>query len=164
MWLFAIGMAMAVGGSVAGNFFVKQGAEKIHGKGLAEFGGVRKLFNPVQLYRFLAQLGIFKNWNLWLGVALLTLFFGGYLLAMQQAPVTLVVPLMALTYIINTGIGKFVLHEHVPLLRWLGVAVVVAGIILLVGFSERGAQQNQDSALSAPPVAVVSSQTNQRHP
>jgi drug/metabolite transporter (DMT)-like permease len=155
MWLFAVGMAMAVGGSVAGNFFVKQGAGEIQGRGLKEFGGIRKLLNPVQLYQFLAQLGIFNNWRLWLGIAFLTLFFGGYLLAMQQAPVTLVVPLMASTYIINTGIGKFVLHEHVSLLRWLGVAVIVAGIILLVGFSESEAQQNQNSDVTYSPIAVI---------
>lgn len=150
MWLFVIGMGMAIGGSVAGDFFVKQGSSEIQGQGLAEFGGVRKLLNPLQLYQFLAQLGIFQNWQLWLGIALLTIFFGGYLLAMQQAPVTFVVPMMATTYIINTLIGQFVLHERVPFLRWLGVVVVVAGIILLVGFSRAETSQTQESATPNP--------------
>lgn len=135
MWLFAVGITMAIIGSVVGNFLVKKGSSKIDGQDLKSFGGIQKILNPIELYKFLKQLNVF-NWQLWVGIAFLTLFFGGYVLAMQQAPVTLVVPLMASTYIINTFLGKFFLNEKVNWLRWAGVMVIVAGIILLVGFSE----------------------------
>lgn len=135
MWLFAVGMTMAVIGSVVGNFFTKKGSAEIKGKDPKEFGGIQSLFNPINLYKYLKGINVF-NWKLWLGIAFLTLFFGGYVLAMQQAPVTLVVPLMASTYIINTFLGKFFLNEKVNWLRWAGIMVIVAGIILLIGFSE----------------------------
>ena len=134
MWLFAVGMSMAVICSVAGDFMVKQGSAEIKGSGIESFGGVKGVLNPIKLFQFIRQLGIFSNWKLWLGVVLLTFHFGGYLLAMRTAPVTVVVPLMSSTYLLNTMLGKFVLHERVSWLRWAGVAIVVCGITILVGF------------------------------
>lgn len=150
MWLFAVGITMAVIGSVVGNFLVKKGSSQIDGQDLEAFGGIQKLFNPINLYKFLKQSHIF-NWQLWVGIAFLTLFFAGYVLAMQRADVTLVVPLMASTYIFNTFLGKFFLNERVSWLRWAGVMVIVAGIILLVGFSdpkgESTVNQNQSTII-----------------
>ena len=140
MYLYILGISLAIVCSVAGDFFVKQGADRIKDTSTESFGGVWGLLNPVKLFQFLRQLGIFSNGKLWLGIGLLTLHFGGYILAMHSAPVTLVVPLMACTYIIDTIIAKNVLHERVTLLRWAGVAIVVCGVAVLVGFSDFGSQ------------------------
>lgn len=136
MFYFAVGISMAIICSVAGDFLVKSSTAEINGPNLDSFGGVWHLFNPFTLFQFLKQYGIFHNWKLLLGIVLLTFHFGGFLLAMRVAPVTLVAPMMSSTYIIDTLLGKFVLHERVTWLRWTGVMVVVSGIIILIGFSK----------------------------
>ncbi|MFW6359122.1 MAG: EamA family transporter [Chroococcales cyanobacterium] len=136
MKYFAIGITLAILGTVTGDFFVKKGSAKIQGATINDYGGVIGILNPINLFKFLQELGIFRNCTLFLGVALLTFHFGGYILAMRNAPVTLVQPMMAATYILDTIIGRLILKERVPLLRWVGVSVIVAGIILLVGFSK----------------------------
>lgn len=157
-WFTAIGLAVAIVGSVTGDFFVKQGSSEIKGEGIQSFGGVKKLFSPVGLFAFLRQLGIFHNWKLGLGILCLTFYFGGYIFAVGNAPVTLVAPFMATTDIINTFIGKFVLHERVSWLRWLGVIIVTTGVTILVGFSSSGEEnsgQSQQSLVPQPQIEYI---------
>lgn len=135
MTLFAIGIGMAIICSVIGDFLIKQGAEQINEVDIKSFGGIRGLLNPMKLFEFIRQSGIFHNWKLILGIVVLSGHFGGYLLSMRTAPVVTVVPLMASTYILDTILAKYLLHERVTLLRWVGVAVVVAGVVSLIGVS-----------------------------
>ena len=135
MILFAVGIGMAIICSVIGDFLIKQGAEQINAVDVKSFGGIRGLLNPMKLFEFIRQSGIFHNWKLILGIVVLSGHFGGYLLSMRTAPVVTVVPLMASTYILDTILAKYLLHERVTLLRWVGVAVVVAGVVSLVGAS-----------------------------
>jgi len=135
MVLFAIGISMAIICSVVGDFLIKIGSMEIKAPSVESFGGIRGLFNPFKLFKFIQQSGIFHNWKLILGIVVLSGHFGGYLLAMRTAPVVTVVPLMASTYIIDTIGAKVVLHERVTWLRWVGVTVVVIGVTGLVGVS-----------------------------
>jgi len=45
-------------------------------------------------------------------------------------------PIVGLSYIIIVAIARLFLHEHVPPLRWVGVAVVAIGIAI-VGISSK---------------------------
>ena len=135
MILFAVGISMAIICSVVGDFLIKQGSMALNEVDIKSFGGVRGLLNPLKLFEFIRQLGIFHNWKLILGIVVLSGHFGGYLLSMRTAPVVTVVPLMSSTYIIDTILAKYILHERVTWLRWAGVAVVVAGVTSLVGVS-----------------------------
>ncbi|MBV8884427.1 MAG: EamA family transporter [Chroococcidiopsidaceae cyanobacterium CP_BM_RX_35] len=135
MTLFAVGISMAIICSVIGDFLIKQGSQALNEVDIKSFGGIWGLLNPLKLFKFIRQSGIFHNWKLILGVVVLSGHFGGYLLSMRTAPVVTVVPLMSSTYIIDTILAKIILHERVTWLRWVGVAVVVAGVTSLVGVS-----------------------------
>ncbi|MGC8492669.1 MAG: EamA family transporter [Syntrophobacteraceae bacterium] len=127
----AIGIAMAIVCSVTGDYFVKRGAAQITTPPLQAYGGAKGLLNPLQLFQFLAKSHIF-HWKLILGIFILTFFFIGYLIAIKSASVTLVVPLMSITNVIDTLVGKFLLRERVNWLRWVGILVIIGGVIMLV--------------------------------
>lgn len=131
MFLYILGITLAIVGAVSGDFLVKQSTKSMQDANLKSFGGPVALLNPVKVFQFLKQLGIFHNWKLWLGISLMTIHFGGFILAMRVAPITMVVPMMASTHIIDTILAKTILHERVTLVRWAGVVIVVVGIIVL---------------------------------
>jgi multidrug transporter EmrE-like cation transporter len=49
------------------------------------------------------------------------------------APLSVAVPATALGFVIDTVGARFILHEHIPWKRWVGVLCVTAGVILTVG-------------------------------
>lgn len=111
--MFWIAMSVAIVTSVVGDFFVEQGS------------------TAVKSSRGNMVLKIFSQPKTLFGVSLLTIHFIALSLALRKAPVTLVVPLMATTYIANTIIARTILHEEVNWLRWAGVLVVAIGVIIL---------------------------------
>jgi drug/metabolite transporter (DMT)-like permease len=72
----------------------------------------------------------------------LTVQFIAFVAAMRFAPVTVVVPLMACTYILTTVLAHAVLKEKVTGMRWAGVGVIVAGVAL-IGTSTLGTPQSR---------------------
>lgn len=73
---------------------------------------------------FLAML---NSWVV-LGIVMLTLFFASYLSALSWADLTYVLPATAVSYILMVLLSKFFLHETVTMWRWLGVALITAGV------------------------------------
>jgi len=113
MLLFVIAISLAIGCSIAGDFFVQQGATAFIGPRGGSLGRT------------------FRHWKTIFGISLMTFHFGGFLLAIKLAPITLVVPLMSVTYIANTILARAVLHEQVSRLRWAGILVIVFGVVVL---------------------------------
>ena len=54
-----------------------------------------------------------------------------WLLVLSREALSFVYPLVAMSYVITVILSRFVLHESVPSLRWLGLAVIVLGILLV---------------------------------
>lgn len=98
-------------------------------RGMRDFGAVT-LANLPQL--FTAML------NPWViaGILMLIGFFASYLSALSFADLTYVLPATSLSYILMVLLAKFFLHEHVSLWRWLGVALIVAGVGFVAGGPE----------------------------
>src|SRR5258708_33600039 len=74
--------------------------------------------------------------NPWVALGILSLlrFFASYTWALSWADLTYVLPATSLGYVLIALIARFALHEHVSVLRWLGIALVASG----VGFVTRG--------------------------
>jgi len=77
------------------------------------------------------------NRHILLGVAFEAGFFACLLYLMSRADVSFVWPLTALSFVMTTLAAKFYLHEHVSGLRWLGVALILAGAALIT-WTEKG--------------------------
>ncbi|ABU60005.1 EamA family transporter [Roseiflexus castenholzii] len=64
----------------------------------------------------------------------LTIYFGGvffWLLALNRADLSYVYPFASLSYVLITLASWLLLHEAVPPLRWIGLAVICIGVILV---------------------------------
>jgi drug/metabolite transporter (DMT)-like permease len=79
---------------------------------------------------------IFSILNPWVGLGILFLlgFFAAYMTALSWADLTYVLPATSLGYVLLALIAKFLLHEQISPARWLGIALISAG----VGFVTRG--------------------------
>jgi drug/metabolite transporter (DMT)-like permease len=66
------------------------------------------------------------------GVAFQALFFGTFLLALTSADLSFVLPVTALDHILTPLVAIFVLGERPPTLRWIGIALVAAGVLLVL--------------------------------
>jgi len=76
-----------------------------------------------------------------LGILFLLAFFAAYMTALSWADLTYVLPATSLGYVLLALIARFLLHEQVSTMRWLGIGLISAG----VGFVTRG------PALTHPP-------------
>ncbi|MGH9539860.1 MAG: EamA family transporter [Terriglobales bacterium] len=77
-----------------------------------------------------------------LGILFLLLFFAAYMTALSWADLTYVLPATSLGYVLLALIAKFFLHEQVTTMRWLGIALISAG----VGFVTQGPALTQHSS------------------
>jgi len=98
------------------------------GKGMKRIG-TAAAWNPAELLHFLALLS--RSGSIWLGVACLMAFFAAYMLALSWADYSYVQPASAMAYGIVALLGHFLLGEAVTPLRWAGVLVICAGVLVV---------------------------------
>lgn len=84
------------------------------------------------------------------GMALLIVFFVSYLSALSWADLTYVLPATAIGYVVLVLGARFWLHEHVPLMRWIGILMIVGG----VGFVAGGPHKSEQAPPCAPQPAT----------
>jgi multidrug transporter EmrE-like cation transporter len=76
--------------------------------------------------------------RLWLGLALFGISAAFWLVVLSRVPLSVAYPFVGMSYVLVVLLSRFVLHEHVPASRWVGVFVVAAGIVI-IGLSFRAA-------------------------
>ncbi|MDQ4028568.1 MAG: EamA family transporter [Actinomycetota bacterium] len=74
--------------------------------------------------------------RLWAGLALFGISSIFWLVVLSRVPLSVAYPFVGVSYIIIVLLSRYVLHEHVPLLRWLGVVIVATGVAI-IGLSFR---------------------------
>ena len=62
------------------------------------------------------------------GILLLLAFFACYMSALSWADLTYVLPATSLAYVLVALVGHFRLHEVISPTRWLGIALIAAGV------------------------------------
>jgi uncharacterized membrane protein len=68
---------------------------------------------------------------IWGGLVLFGLSAIVWLFALSRASLSFAYPFAALSYVLIVLFSLLVLHEDVPVLRWVGVAFIVTGILLV---------------------------------
>ncbi|BBQ83228.1 TPA: EamA family transporter [Kluyvera ascorbata] len=111
--LVAVGVIM---GSL-GSLFMKWGAIKMP----QDLTG--NVFNLIY--------NILINPLLMLGIILYAIPAAIWIWLLRTMPLTLLQPALSLTYVISALLAVFLLHEHVSVLRWVGIFVIVFGVILV---------------------------------
>lgn len=91
---------------------------------------------------------LFSPWIMG-GIALLILFFASYLSALSWADLTYVLPATALSYVMMALLGKYFLHENVTMWRWVGIALITAGVGFVATGPEKtpGTHRSHDAGL-----------------
>lgn len=54
-----------------------------------------------------------------------------WMMVLTKENLSFVYPLVAFSYVVTVTLSRFVLHEPVPSLRWLGLGIIVVGILLI---------------------------------
>lgn len=93
-------------------------------RGLKEAGAPDPL-TLGEVLRFLPR--ALANIHLWMGVALEAVFFGTLMYLLSRGDVSFVWPLTSLGLVLTTLSARFLLHEHVSGLRWVGIVLIVLG-------------------------------------
>jgi drug/metabolite transporter (DMT)-like permease len=78
---------------------------------------------------------IFAVANPWVVVGIIFLlgFFATYTNALSWADLTYVMPATALGYVLLALVARFVLHEHISPLRWIGIVLITSGVGFVAG-------------------------------
>jgi drug/metabolite transporter (DMT)-like permease len=98
-------------------------------RGMKAFGSVA----PSQSARLLSA--VLNPW-VFLGIFFLLAFMSAYLSALSWADLTYVLPATAFGYVFIALIARFLLHEHISLVRWLGIVLISAGVGFVAGGPE----------------------------
>jgi drug/metabolite transporter (DMT)-like permease len=66
---------------------------------------------------------------LWLGTALLIVFFLLYSAALSWADLSFVLPATAFGYVLNVAAGHYFLNESISPARWVGSVIITLGVV-----------------------------------
>ena len=68
-----------------------------------------------------------------LGILLLALFYFSYLASLSWADLSYIMPSTTFGYVLTALLAHFMLGEHVPLTRWIGIVMISLGVALITG-------------------------------
>jgi multidrug transporter EmrE-like cation transporter len=71
------------------------------------------------------------SWVVWIGLAVFAASGVLWMFALSKASLSFAYPFAALGYIVIVAASVLILHESVPPLRWVGVAFIAIGIVLV---------------------------------
>ena len=74
---------------------------------------------------------IVTNVLVWGGLALFGVSAIVWIFVLSRTSLSFAYPFVALTYLVIVVVDRFVLHESVPPVRWAGVGLIMAGIVLV---------------------------------
>lgn len=124
-----------------GQFLLKAGMDKV---GPISADRIRK---PVELALTVART---PQVVVGLGVFVVSAVF--WLVVLSRLPLSTAYPFAGLTYLLTALIARFGLHENVPGMRWVGILLIVGGILVV------GRSSPSDTPNAAPAHAVTSGQ------
>ena len=90
-----------------------------------------------------------------LGILFLLAFFTCYMSALSWADLTYVLPATSLAYVLVALIGHFRLHEEISPARWLGIALIAAGVGFVAAGPSLTPGHEHDESQHAAPEAVT---------
>jgi len=72
-----------------------------------------------------------SNYRLLIGIALYIIPTIIWIYLLTKFPLSYIQPMLALTYAITPLLAWFILSEPVSILRWVGIAIVIVGVIII---------------------------------
>ena len=113
-------MLLAITSGAIGDIFLTQGMKSF---GDISAMGLKQIFETV--------LKALTNWRLILGTAMQAVYFGLWLAVLSWEDLSVALPMQALSYIVVAFLAQWFLGEHVSGMRWAGISLVCAGVVLI---------------------------------
>jgi multidrug transporter EmrE-like cation transporter len=107
-------------GSTGGEIAITRGSKKT---------GEPARLRPKAVLKFLGR-AVCTGW-FWLGIPLMAASFFALLILFSWHPLSFVIPISALSYVVGALGAKYILKEEVNTARWAGVVLVCAGVALV---------------------------------
>jgi drug/metabolite transporter (DMT)-like permease len=74
---------------------------------------------------------VLTSGTIWLGIVMMLMFMVCHMLVLSWADYSFVMPFSAIAYALVPLFGYLFLHEHVSAARWLGIVLIVLGVVLI---------------------------------
>ena len=74
---------------------------------------------------------VLTSGTIWLGVAMMLAFMVCHMLVLSWADYSFVMPFSAIAYALVPLLGYLFLHEQVSVARWVGIVLIVLGVVLI---------------------------------
>jgi drug/metabolite transporter (DMT)-like permease len=107
--LFAGILSSAVGG-----LLLKMGSVEI------DHAGVWQLFHQS-----------FTNWKIILGLSFYVLPMFIWIFMLKKMDLSFLQPMFSLVYVVTPILAFVVLHENIPLNRWIGIGIIIVGVFFV---------------------------------
>ena len=119
-------MTLACASAAVGQILVRYGMQQV---------GSLERWAPLELVAYFARAA--TNPYVIGGTLMNAIFYFLFLAVLSWSEVTVALPLTALEYAFAAVLGVLILKEAVPALRWLGISLVIGGVVL-IGLAENG--------------------------
>ena len=96
-------------------------------KGMAEVGKISLMEMAKQFVRI-----IVTNPYVFVGLLIYVISTVIYLAALSRGELSILYPIIAVSYIIAAVLAVFFLNEKITLVRWVGIITIVVGVFLVV--------------------------------
>jgi len=74
---------------------------------------------------------VLTSGTIWLGIMMMLMFMICHMLVLSWADYSFVMPFSAIAYALVPLFGYLFLHEHVSAARWIGIVLIVLGVVLI---------------------------------
>ncbi|HXB56070.1 MAG TPA: DMT family transporter [Vicinamibacteria bacterium] len=125
-------MTLACASAAVGQILVRYGMQQV---------GSLERWAPLDLVAYFVRAA--ANPYVIGGTLMNAIFYLLFLAVLSWSEVTVALPLTALEYAFAAVLGVVILKEAVPALRWLGIALVIGGVVL-IGLAESGPRGSGD--------------------
>ena len=126
-------LIIAIIAQAIGNVFLTRGMKTVAAAAASDGNGVMNAISQ-SLH---AALQAMQSPEVWIGTALLIVFFALYSAALSWADLSFVLPATAFGYVLNVAAGHYFLNEEVTKARWLGSMIITLGVVFVSRSGER---------------------------
>jgi drug/metabolite transporter (DMT)-like permease len=127
---FLLILVMVIAGPL-GNVLLSQGMKQ---------AGTLAVWPPVEALHIVQR--VLSTGSIWLGIASLLTFFVANVLVLSWADYSYVQPASSAGYGVSALLGYFLLGEPVSPLRWLGIATICLGVLIVGQTDPRSVQRS----------------------
>lgn len=113
-------LVVSVGFAIAGQLTLKSAMNNIGRIGTSEVRAVSATVGRAA-----------REPRLWAGLTLFGISSVFWMVVLSRVPLSVAYPFVGISYVVIVLLSRFLLHEHVPVLRWVGVLVVATGIAII---------------------------------